>query len=393
VTAADLRSVPPGLGRGRRIALAVGAAGATACGAGALVDPQQFFRSYLWAYAYWTGIPLGCLGLLMLQHLTGGAWGLSLRRLLESGSRTLPLLALLFLPILAGLPSLYPWARPEAVAADEVLRHKAAYLNVPFFVLRAAIYFGLWIALAELLGRWSGRQDEDRSPGLSRRLQATSGVGLGLYVLTVTFASVDWLMSLEPHWYSTIYGGLIVTGQVLSAASFATVVLILLAPHPPLSAIASPGRFHDLGKLLLTFVMVWAYFAFSQFLIIWAGNLPEEIPHYLRRLSGGWQWLGLALVALQFALPFLLLLSRGRKRDPRRLRRIAVLVLGMGLANTYLLAAPAFSETVAFHWLDAAAVAGIGGLWVGFFLWQLGCRPLLPLGDPYLKEALGDART
>jgi hypothetical protein len=387
----DLRVMPAIFGRARRISLVVGLAGAAACAVGAVARPDQFFRSYLWAYSFWVGIPLGCLAIVMLQHLTGGRWGLSLRRLLEAGTRTLPLLAVLFLPILFGMRSLYVWARPEVVATDELLQHKSLYLNGPFFTVRTVVYFALWMGLAGLLNRWSRQQDQVPSEALSRRLQALSGPGVVLYVLTMTFASVDWLMSLEPHWYSTIYGGLLVTGQALVAMSFCITLAILLMPHRPMSDVLTAERLHDMGKLLLAFVMVWAYFAFSQFLIIWAGNLPEEIPYYLRRLQGGWQWLGLLLIGAQFVLPFLLLLSRDRKRDPRRLARVALFLIATRIVDMYWLTAPAFSEALSVHWLDAATVAGIGGLWLATFLWQVERRPLLPVGDPHLKEILGDA--
>jgi hypothetical protein len=205
----------------------------------------------------------------------------------------------------------------------------------------------------------------------------------------MTFASVDWLMSLEPHWFSTIYGGLLVTGQALAAMCFCVTVAIALSAQEPLARIITPERLHDMGKLLLAFVMVWAYFAFSQFLIIWAGNLPEEIPYFLRRLQGGWQWLGILMVVAQFVLPFLLLLSRDRKRDPRQLARIAVFVLLLRIVDLYWLTAPAFSETLSVHWLDLTVLVGIGGLWLAAFLWQLERRPLLPVGDPYLREVVG----
>jgi hypothetical protein len=389
----DLRAMPTGLGKFRRAALTAGVVGAVASAAGAFLQPEQFFRSYLWSYAFWIGIPLGCLGILMLQHLTGGRWGISLRRLLESGTRTLPLMAVLFLPLLAGLRDLYLWARPEAVAADELLQHKSLYLNQPFFLVRAAVYFLAWVGLAVLLNRWSRRQDETGDIDLTRRLQLVSGPGIALYILTMTFASVDWLMSLEPHWFSTIYGGLLVTGQALAAMCFCVTVAIVLAAQPPLSRIITADRLHDMGKLLLAFVMVWAYFAFSQFLIIWAGNLPEEIPYFLRRLQGGWQWLGILMVVAQFMLPFLLLLSRSRKRNPRRLVRVAVFVLLLRVVDMYWLTAPAFAETLSVHWLDVTALVGIGGLWLAAFLWQLERRPLLPVRDPYLQEVLGHVAT
>lgn len=388
----DLRALPPGLDRARNGALAVGVVAIVACAAGAFSNPSQFLRSYLWSYVFWIGIPLGCLAILMLQHLTGGRWGVGLRRLLESATRTLPVLALGFVPIALGLGHLYEWADPAAVQGDAILQHKAAYLNVPFFLARTVVYFALWIGLAHLLNRWSGRQDERADPRLGRKLQAISGPGLAAYVLTMSFASVDWVMSLEPHWFSTIFGGLFISGQVLAAMSFCIAVAVVLAREKPLSLIVTPDRLHDMGKLMLTFVMVWAYFAFSQFLIIWAGNLPEEIPWYLRRFHGGWQWVGLALVILHFALPFLLLLSRGQKRNPAALARIAWLVIAMRVMDMYWTTAPAFGGgVVSFHWMDLAAPVGVGGLWLAAFLWQVRRRPLIPVRDPYVQEVFDHA--
>ena len=295
----------------QRRALLVGLVAAVACAAGALRDPQQFFRSYLCAYLFWIAIPLGCLALVMLHNLVGGGWGFLILRFLEAGTRTLPLMALLVAPILLGLPRLYVWANPDAVAADRLLQHKRVFLNVPFFVGRTAVYFALWMLLAYFLNRWSGEQDRREDPALRRRLNNISGPGLVLYALTVSLAALDWVMSLEPGWFSTIYSALFMVGQVLSTLAFAIVVLMILANRSSLSEILSPRYLNDLGNLLLTFVILWAYMAFSQFLIVWAGNLPDEITWYLPRLRSGWQWIAAFLVAGHFALPFLSC-SRGR---------------------------------------------------------------------------------
>jgi len=328
----------------------------------------------------------------MIQHITGGAWGALIRRLLEAGARTIPVMGLLFVPLAFGMKSLYPWARPELVAADELLRHKQAYLNVTFFFIRALVYFIAWSALAWRLSRLSSEQDRTGDERLIRRLVLVSAGGLLVFVLTMTFASVDWVMSLEPRWSSTIYGPLLISGQAVSAFSFAIAVVAVLARSAPSNAMteaATPGRMHDLGKLLFTFVMVWAYFALSQFLIIWSGNLPEEIPWYLRRTRGGWQWVGLAVILLHFALPFGLLLMRRVKQDARRLLRVALLVLAMRLVDTWWMITPAFGgDGPAFHWMDAAAAAGVGGLWVHLFCRQLARMPLLPAHDPVLQEAV-----
>ncbi|HET6372603.1 MAG TPA: hypothetical protein VFG76_04815 [Candidatus Polarisedimenticolia bacterium] len=373
--------------RGKTLAVGLFGLGLTAIGA--VFGPDQFFRSYLFAYMFWLGVALGCLAIVMIQHLTGGAWGLITRRILESGARTLPMMALLFVPVVVGLSSLYMWARDDEVARDEILRHKAPYLNIGFFLARAAVYFAVWSTLALVLSRWSRAQDETGDARLVRKFQMLSAGGLLLFVLTMTFASVDWVMSLEPHWFSTIYGVLLMAGQAVSALCFAIAMVILLSRHKPLSEVVTAGHLHDLGKLLFAFVMVWAYFALSQFLIIWSGNLPEEIPWYLRRMRGGWEWLGLAIILLHFVLPFLLLLPRRVKRSPTGLLRVALLVFLMRLVDLYWMMAPAH-ETGGWraHWMDLSAPIGVGGIWLFLFLRQVERFPLLPLRDPSLGEAL-----
>ncbi|HEY7545788.1 MAG TPA: hypothetical protein VID27_12930, partial [Blastocatellia bacterium] len=311
-------TAPPELDRFRQRALIVGAVALAVCVVGAVFDRQQFFRSYLLAFIFWIGIALGCLAILMVQHLSGGAWGLVIRRVLEGATRTFPLLLLLFIPLLFGITSLYEWARPEAHNIP-LLQHKAPYLNVTFFIARAAFYFAVWLVVSFFLNRWSAEQDRTGEEGITRRMQNMSGPGLVLYGLTVTFASIDWVMSLEPEWFSTIFGMLFMAGQAISAMSFVIAVVVLLANTEPMSDVIAPRHLHDLGKLLLAFIMIWAYFSFSQFLIIYSGNLPEEVTWYVHRLHGPWRYIGLGLVIFHFALPFLLLLSRDLKRNGRRL--------------------------------------------------------------------------
>ncbi len=357
---------PEALDRFRRRALVVGVVFLLPCIAGWFFSPGQFFHSYLLAYIFWVAIALGCLAILMLQHVTGGAWGLVIRRLLESATR-----------------------RPEEVSREAILQYKSFYLSVPFFWLRAAFYFLVWYTLARFLNKWSLEQDRAAQPRIARRLQALSAPGLVLFGLTATFASVDWVMSLEPEWFSTIFGLLFIAGQGLSAMAFVIAAVVILAKQKPLSQVISPGHLHDLGKLLLAFVMIWAYFAFSQYLIIWSGNLPEEISWYARRLGAGWQWVGLALVVFHFALPFLLLLSRDFKRRASLLGRLAAAVIVMRLVDLFWLIAPGFRpESIGVHWMDLAAPVGLGGIWLAFFAGQLKQRPLLPIGDPNLEQAL-----
>jgi hypothetical protein len=375
----------------QRPLLLTGVIGIALCIIGAFFNIQQFFRSYLLAYIFWTGIALGCLGILMIQYLTGGAWGLIIRRTLESASLTLPLMLVLFVPLLFGMHSLYIWTRPEAVASDALLQHKQGYLNVPFFIIRAAIYFILWIAAAYLLNRWSIAQDRTGEPGFSLKLQRLSGPGLFLLAITLSLAMIDWVMSLEPRWYSTIYGVIFMAGEGLAAFAFATVVAILLAGHQPLSETIRQKHLHDLGNLLLTFVMLWAYCSFAQFLLIWSGNLREEVPWYSRRLHGGWGITGFILIVFHFFLPFLLLLFREVKRYRVPLAIIAVVVLGMRFVDLIWLIVPAFHPAnFVMHWMDFLAAIGIGGLWLSVFVWRLKQTPLLPIHDPYLEEMFDD---
>ena len=343
---------------------------------------QQFFHSYLIAYLFWLGIAAGCLPLLMLHHLVGGAWGFVIRRNLEAGTRTLPLMLLLFLPILLGVHSLYEWSHPEVVASQPVLQAKQAYLNVPFFIARAAVYFVAWMAFAFFLNRWSAEQDATGNPLLMRRFQLFSAAGILVYSLTVTFASIDWGMSLEQHWFSTIYGMLFIVGQTLAALACVTAIAVRLSDAPPVSDHVSPHVFQDLGNLLLAFVMLWAYVSFSQYLIIWSGNLPEEIPWYLHRGTNGWQWVAAVLALFHFAVPFILLLGRGNKRNKKILASVAVAILLMRWVDIYWLIAPAFVTAVRIHVFDVLLFAVIGGIWLYVFRNQLLKRPLLPLRDP-----------
>ena len=381
------------LKRWRSGALAAGIAGAVLCAIGFFISPFQFYRSYLWSYLFIVGVSVGSLAWLMLQYLTGGAWGVVIRRPCEAAARTLPLVALMFLPIVIGIPNLYPWSHAKVVAADEILQHKQPYLNVPFFLIRAAAYFAGWILLSRLLNRWSAREDREGSAEVHGKMAAVSGPGLIFWGFSVTFMSVDWVQSLDPHWFSTMFGMLFMAGQGLSSMAFLIALLVLLSRRPPMSGILTPRHLHDLGKLLLALVMVWAYFSFSQFLIIWAGNLPDEIPWYLDRLRGGWQYVALALVIGHFALPFALLLSRDLKRNFKLLAGIAICVLFMRMVDLYWLVAPDFRKgRFGLSWMDITAPIGIGGIWLAYFLIQLGERPLMPPGDPHLIEALEHGR-
>jgi hypothetical protein len=371
----------------------VGLIGVLALAIGAFTAREQFFRSYLWAYIFVVGIAAGSLAWLMCQHQTGGAWGVVIRRPAEAAARTLPLVAVLFVPIALGIPSLYSWSQASVVAADPILKHKQPYLNPTFFIVRAAAFFAGWIFLSWYLNRWSATEDREGAEPANTRMRHISGPGLIFWAFSVTFMAIDWAMSLNPHWFSTMFGLLFIAGQGLSAMSFLITILVFMSNFRPMSEILTARHLHDVGKLLLANVMVWAYFSFSQFLIIWAGNLPEEIPFYLTRLKGGWQYMAALLVLGHFALPFALLLSRDLKRNFKVLASIAIFILCMRAVDIYWQVMPDASRgNLALSWLDFAALIGLGGIWAAYFLTQLEKRPLLPVNEPQLVETLEHGR-
>jgi hypothetical protein len=372
----------------QRRAFVIGIAALVLAALDGIRAPEQFFRSYLLAFVFWLGFPLGCAAFLMVHHLTGGFWGLPIRRPLEAGTRTLPLITTLVLPLLLGVGRLYSWTNPNLVAADVVLKSKQLYLNLPFFLIRNVIYFAVWWALVRGLNRWSDEQDRTGDPRLALRLENMSGPGLVLYGLTVTFFSIDWIMSLEPHWFSTIFGLIFMVLQVLSALALAVFVAGFLSQYEPIASVITSDRFNDLGNLVLTFVMLWAYLSFSQFLIIWAGDLINEIPWYLTRARGGWAMIALLLIFLSFAIPFFLLLMRPIKRRVETLSTLCGALILITFVDVYWMVAPAFEKAgPRFYLLDFLLPVGIGGIWVATFVAQLKSRPLLPLHDPRFEGA------
>jgi hypothetical protein len=379
---------PPNMSDFLKRALIAGIVFLVVLAAGAFINAREFFQAYLIGWTFWTGIAVGSLALLMLQHLTGGGWGLVIRRSLEAATRTLPLMAVLFIPVLIGAHSIYhEWMDPEEVAKHPAVQSKVSYLNLPFFTVRFVIYFGVWIALAYFLNKWSLAQDRTADNRYTKNMRVLSGGGMVALIFSVTFASIDWYMSIEPDWFSTIYGFIFVAAWTLSALAFVIAVMADLSREEPMRRIVAPLHFHDLGKLLLALVMLWAYFAFSQFLIIWSGNLPEEITWYMRRIYGGWGALIITIGILHFAAPFLFLLSRGIKRNPGKLVLVAVLVLLMRAVDLLWMLAPAFEHRM-WILMDVAALIGFGGLWLAFFAWQLGKRPLIPINDPQFESTL-----
>ncbi len=381
---------PAELNRVRTVALVVGVALSALLVLGALIDRAQFFHAYLVGFIFWTGISIGSLALLMLQHLTGGAWGLIIRRVLEASTRTLPLILLLFVPVVVGLNQIYPWTNRAEMDQVPTLHEKAAhYLNPPFFIGRALVYFAIWSLLALLLNWLSLQQDRTADANLKKRVQMVSGPGLGILILTITFASIDWVMSLEPAWSSTIYGLIFVASWSLSALAFGILMMSWLSRREPMNAVIQTSHFHDWGNLLLALVMLWTYFAFSQYLIIWSGNLPEETVWYVARKHGGWGAIALGIVILQFVFPFLTLLSRAAKKSPQKLALLAVLILAMRVVDVIWLIEPTYNrEQFHLSWMDIVAPVAMGGLWLATFAWQLQKRSLVPINDPQLEQAL-----
>src|ERR1700675_317644 len=362
----------------------------------AFVRPDEFYHAYLLGFMCWLGVALGSMAILMIRHLTGGGWGTIIRRILGAAMRTLPLLALLFVPNTFGIRRLYIWAQPLANIQDKHLREHLeqitqTYLTVNGFIIRAIFYFAVWNVLSLLFSKWCEETDRPNAPDNSGRFKAVSGPGLILYGVTISFAAIDWIMSLDPSWISTIFGLIILIGEVLSAMCFAVVVERILFNYKPMSELLKPDFVHDHGKWMLTFIMVWAYFSFSQWLIIWAGNLPSEITFYLKRLSGGWGSIGLILVLFHFAIPFATLLSRPFKRNIRKLVWVAVWLMMMRYLDLFWIIEPNFSKALTVTIADIDVPIAIRGICVWCFFRNLASLPLLPAYDTDVHEGLEPA--
>jgi len=389
MTEQDYRA-PESIDRIRQRALFAGMVGLVICIIGILKAPDRFFPSYLLAFMFVLGLSLGSLGLLMLQHLTGGNWGIIIRRPLESATRALALVAVLFVPIFFGTRYLYAaWLNAPPSGEGALSEFQRSYLTLNGFRVRAILYFVVWLILVFIFNRWSREQDVNREDrGLRRRLKMLAGPGIILYVFVMSFAAIDWVMSISPHWASTIYGFLFVAGQLISSMSLMIAVVVLLARTGPLSGVLQPRHIHDLGKLLLAFVMLWAYFSFSQLLIIWSGNQPEEITFYYSRLHSQWGVVALIVVIFHFFVPFFLLLSRDLKRNTNLLPKVALWLIFMRLVDLFWMTRPEFTPHAWPNVWDLAALLALGGLWFFVFAGQLKQLPLLPLGDPKLAEAI-----
>ena len=388
--AAGASLVPPPIVALRRIA------GLAAVAAGALTvtgfsNPAQLVQSYLPAFLLWFGVSIGCLSMLMIQHQSGGHWGILLRRLLEAGARTIYFLPIFFAPILLGINHLYVWADPVRIAADprlaEIVHKKGAYLNVPFFTVRTFGYFLFWALMAKTLSSLSRKYDETGDREYAERMRRMSGWGLLAQALIITFAGVDWGMSLDPYWYSTIWGILFMVGQALSAWCLCIMLMSRLYTHAPLNGVATSTLFHDLGKFLFAFVMLWGYVNLSQFLIIWSGNLPEETTWYLDRSQGMWKQLTYLLVGMHFFLPFFTLLSAGLKKNASRLAVVAGLLFCLRYIDLFWNIAPIFKHGhFSIHPFDLLMPVAVGGAWLYLFARQLEKAPLLVKHDPQVHE-------
>ncbi len=398
--AAQEYQAPESVGRLQQRALIVGAVALLVSILGARSTPELFYQSYLMSFLLILGLTVGSLGLVMLQHLTGGHWGIIIRRPLESATRTLPLMAIAFLPIaISGMRYLYSghenekgWLNAPAIGEGALSDFQKSYLTthgIFGFYGRAVIYFGVWLVLMFTFNILSKQQDdkpEDRA--LRLRFKMLAGPGIILYVFVMGFAAIDWVMSLSPHWASTIYGFLFVVGQLISSMALMIAVVVLLARTEPFVGVLQKRHLHDLGKLLLAFVMLWAYFDFSQLLIIWSGNQPEEISFYRSRLYGGWGVVAVIVLVFHFFVPFFLLLSQDVKRSAKVLPKIAMWLIFMRLVDLFWMTRPEFTSRAVPTWLDIVLPLGLGGLWLGFFAFNLKQCPLLPLGDPKLAEAI-----
>lgn len=377
-----------GAGSVERMAGVVGGLGLLLCVAGFFANRAEFFQSYMFAFLYWGGFAFGGLGVLLLNNVVGGKWGVTIRRLLEAKVRTLPVVFLLFLPILIGLPYLYPWAN-DVLHHNQVVQHKAPYMNVPFFVIRVFIYFALWIYLGFRVQKMTDRQDETGDPTLIVRLRQFSAPSLLAFVLTVTFAFIDWVLSADAEFFSTVYGALLLIGDVLQTFALSIVVLIITSRENRFGGRISSKLLHDLGNLMFAFTIFWTYLSASQLIIVWPADLPQEIGWYLLRTQGFWKVITWGIGITMFAVPFLGLLSQARKQNPNRLIRVAVWILCARVLDVFWVVEPTYrNKGFALYWTDFAAFFGVGGIWLFVYLGQLRRRPLLPLHDPRLAEPL-----
>lgn len=383
-------AAPAVIGDWRRKSLIGGVVFSIASIIGAIINPAQAMHAYLLAFMMCLGLTLGSMALIMLWHLSGGEWGQMIRRIFEAGMRTLPMMIVAFIPILIGLKANYEWAGDLAKAGEHMRQLSSQYLRPSFFLLRAGMYFVGWWLLVRYLGLWSDAQDRPPDRNFRDNLRRISGGGLVFYGWTLTFACVDWVMSLNAPWPSSIFALIFMVGQAQIALCFAVVIAVLLLDYPPLGNVIKSRHFLDYGKLMLAFTMLWGWFSFSQWLIIWAGNLPDEISFFIMRTHGGWGVLSTILIFGHFCIPFTLLLSRGLKQNPYTLVWVAAWIILMRYLDLYWYIEPAFSrEAFYFHWMYVAIPLAMLGLWLAYFFWNLARRPMMALHDPHLRAILG----
>ena len=373
----------PQMDRVQRNSLFVGLVALLISLIGLFMDPTHFWQSYLFAYLFWSGLALGCLGIFFLHNVVGGNWGVAIRRLLESGIKTLPFVLVGVIPILFAIRSLYVWAQTDFQAHDFPASHRAVYMNVPMFIGRTILFFLIWYLSGRYILNMANEHDRTGDPALFRKIKRRSAPALLIFIVTTTYAFIDWIMSLEPDWYSTIYPWMFTIGEVVLTFAFVIAVLVLLSKREPFASFLTRQHYHDLGNLLLAFTMVWAYFSISQFLIIWAENLPDEIPWYIRRFSGGWGYIAFVIAIFHFCVPFFLLLMRFMKKNPGALRAIAIWMIIMRILDVFWVVEPAFRQRgLEVYWTDLVALIGLGGIWLAYFVSNLKARPLLASHDP-----------
>ena len=372
-----------------KIALIFGGAGLMLSAVGFFLDAKQFYHSYLAAFVFWTTIALGGLFFTMLHHLTGATWSVVLRRFSEAIMVILPVLAILFLPIIPGMHDLYHWTHEEAVAADHILQQKEPYLNIPFFLIRAVFYFGVWFLLARTLKKYSTQQDNAPEPSLTDKMRRFSAPGMLLFAVTLTYAAFDWLMSLNPHWYSTIFGVYIFSGSLLSVLAFILLAALYLRGKDVLQSVITLEHYHDLGKLLFGFTVFWAYIAFSQYMLIWYGNIPEETEFFLQRWEGSWKYVSMVIVFFHFALPFLILVTRAAKRNLALMKVMGFWFLIIHYVDIHWIVMPTLhTEGFSLSWIDFTTLIGIGGLFVWYFWKQFAQQATVPINDPKLQSSI-----
>lgn len=380
---------PTGITRFQPVALGIGVLGIVVSVVGFVTNRAQFFRSWLPSYLFWFSIVAGALAVLMLQYVTGGEWGLMIRRPLGAAARTMWVMLLLFIPIAIGFRDIYPWANTAWEGFHEIHALKGKYLNPQFFFIRVAIYFAFFLIWAWRIRVLSLEFYRNRSPytELSRRKWAASG--LVLVVLVMTFLSIDWMMSTEPKWSSTMYGITFTVGCGLSAFAFVTFFLARLAHTDAMSKVLRPTHLRDLGNLMLAFVMFYAYTSFSEYLLIWYANVHEEIPHYLVRQHGMWGVLAGLIIVFHFFLPFFMLLMRPIKDRPQTIAVVTVIIIVMRYIAIYWLVAPSwYGDHFAYSWMDLSSLIGIGGIWLWAFIGQLKGQTIIPIHETWVEEAI-----